>query len=204
MKSARAPQAGFTLIEIMVVLALVAVIASLALPALGGSSKTKRMQSEVNAFVGELRLRQEAFMAEQGRYLSTGASETDMFPAAIDGTPQDISSPPATWTQLEVKMPMSQAACSYVVISGNSAMGSAGPMAVGSFSYVKPSTRSWYYVLARCTDGKTDTYFFASNDDAKPRMIGDVTPPSYEGTATQAIPVPKTDTVRRINSRSNR
>ena len=65
-------QHGFTLIELMVTVAILAVVASIAIPAYNGYITTARM-SEANNALAELKLAEEEYYLENNTYFS-GAS----------------------------------------------------------------------------------------------------------------------------------
>jgi len=168
MTRTRNAQAGFTLIELMVTVALIGALAAIALPTFAGESRKVKGDSEVNAFFAELAVREEQYALENGRYLSTGASESATFPAAASPTLQNLGTLPAAWQTLKVRAPESSARCGYVVIAGLKT-DAAGGIASATFGYTAP-TKNWFYVLAHCDlDGNTavDSYYFASSDDAK-------------------------------------
>ena len=56
----KAAQGGFTLIELMIVVAIVGILAALAIPAFRGYGQRSRM-AESYAFLGEIRQREEAY-----------------------------------------------------------------------------------------------------------------------------------------------
>ncbi|MFW6067477.1 MAG: type IV pilin protein [Myxococcota bacterium] len=62
-------EAGFTLVELMVVVVIVGILAAVAIPAFSGYVMRARA-AEAPAFLGEIRQRQEAYRAEFGRYAS--------------------------------------------------------------------------------------------------------------------------------------
>ncbi len=168
MHRARNRQAGFTLIEMMIAVAVVGILAAIALPSFTGESRKAKGDAEVNAFFAELVVREEQYAVENGRYLSTGTSETDTFPATASASAQTLGTLPATWQTLKVRTPDSAARCGYVVIAGVSG-GTAGTTASTTFAY-SPPARNWFYVLAHCDlDGNTavDSYYFTSSDGAK-------------------------------------
>jgi type IV pilus assembly protein PilE len=168
MKRNRDRQAGFTLIELLVAVAIIGVLAAVAVPMFAGESRKAKGDAEVSAFFAELVVREEQYAVENGRYLSTGTSESNAFPATVSQTAQTLGTLPTTWQTLKVKVPETSARCGYVVIAGVSG-GTAGSMASTTFAYTPPA-KNWFYVLAHCDlDGNSsvDSYYFASNDDAK-------------------------------------
>jgi len=60
-------QAGFTLMELMIVVAIVGILAAIAVPSFSAYVKRARA-SEAPTFLGEIRQRQEAYRAEFGNY----------------------------------------------------------------------------------------------------------------------------------------
>jgi len=174
MTRARSSQAGFTLLELVITCAIIGILAAIAVPVFAGETRRAKGDSEVSAYFAELRVREEQYQNENGLYLSTSSSESSTFPASPSPSPQSISPQPATWTQLKVRMPESQARCGYVVVTGTPTSGTVGAIASGSFHYTRPSTRNWYYVLAHCDlDGNsaTDAYYFSASDDPVVRSI---------------------------------
>jgi prepilin-type N-terminal cleavage/methylation domain-containing protein len=160
----RGAQDGFTLLEMMVVVAIIAVLAKLALPSFAGQSRKSKGDAEVNAFFAELLVREEQYQVENGRYLSTGANESATFPATQQATAIAIGTLPAAWTTLKIRPPMDQVRCSYVVLAGT-AGGSVGAMAT-SFGYASPQ-KNWFYAIAHCNldnSSATDSYYFVSGD----------------------------------------
>jgi prepilin-type N-terminal cleavage/methylation domain-containing protein len=165
-------EGGFTLIELMVVVAIVAVLATIAIPSFFRESSKSKAQGEVAALFAELRVREEAYHLENGLYLSTGTRETDLWPATPSKTARSIYPLRATWTSLMDIPPTHNVYCSYVVRAGI-AGGAAGTTATGSFGFVVPN-QNWFYVLARCNmDGNsaTDGYFFTSSVDTQVRSL---------------------------------
>jgi type IV pilus assembly protein PilA len=161
-------QSGFTLLEIMIVVALIGILAAVALPSFTRESRKAKGDSEVAAYFGELKVREEQYALENGVYLSTGASETAIFPATPSAAGQPLGTLPATWQTLKVRTPETTARCGYVVIAGTK-NSSAGTIATTSFAYTPPA-KNWFYILARCDlDGNNtvDSYYFISNDNSK-------------------------------------
>lgn len=165
MTRTRNPQAGFTLVEMMVVVTLVAILAAIALPSFAGETRKAKGDAEVAAFFGELVVREEQYAVENGRYLSTSAGETTTFPATPSAQAQALGTLPATWQTLKVRTPESTARCGYTVIAGTRT-DAAGSIASTTFGYTAPA-KNWFYVLAHCDlDGNNavDSYYFMSSD----------------------------------------
>jgi prepilin-type N-terminal cleavage/methylation domain-containing protein len=161
-------QAGFTLIELMVAVAVVGILAAIALPSFASQSRKAKGDSEVASFFAELAVREEQYALENGKYLSTGASESATFPATPSAAGQTLGTLPTTWQTLKVRTPESTARCGYVVIAGTKTT-VPGTLASTTFAYTTPA-KNWFYVLAHCDlDGNNtvDSYYFVSNDDSK-------------------------------------
>jgi len=173
MKRTRNQQAGFTLLELMVVVTLISVLAAVALPSFTSESRKSKGDSEVAAFFGELAVREEQYGVENGRYLSTGASETTTFPVTPTAAAQTLGTAPTTWQTLKVRTPESSARCGYVVIAGTKTDVAGAIATAAPFLFTVPA-KNWFYILAHCDlDGNTavDSYYFMSNDDAQIKKL---------------------------------
>jgi prepilin-type N-terminal cleavage/methylation domain-containing protein len=172
MNPTRDQEAGFTLLEIMIVVALIGILAAIALPSFTRETRKAKGDSEVAAFFGELKVREEQYALENGVYLSTGASETATFPATPTAAAQTLGTLPATWQTLKIRTPESTARCGYVVVAGTKTS-SAGSIATTSFGFTPPA-KNWFYILAHCDlDGNNtvNSYYFISNDSSKIQKI---------------------------------
>ena len=59
---------GFTLIELMIVVAVIAILAAVVIPQFMGSSRKVKAESEVNPLFTEISFRQEQWRGENGSY----------------------------------------------------------------------------------------------------------------------------------------
>jgi prepilin-type N-terminal cleavage/methylation domain-containing protein len=162
----RRAQSGFTLMEIMVAVAILGILAAIALPSFASTSRRMLGETEVREFFGELALREEQYRLEYAAYVSTGANESSPFPANPSASAKTLGSLPAVWTALKVRPPSSRARCTYVVIAGTPT-DTPGPMASAQFHFVPPE-RSWFYLLAQCdldANAGTNSYYFMSSED---------------------------------------
>jgi len=172
MKRTRNSQAGFTLNELLISVAVIGGLGAIAVPVFAKDTRNAKGDAEVNAFFAELRVREEQFHFENGVYLSTGLSESDSFPASPSKDAKPLGATPATWTALKISPPESNARCAYVVVTGTATGGIVGPIAQ-SMGFVPPA-RNWFYVLAHCDlDGSSakDSYYLISSDDPKVRKL---------------------------------
>jgi prepilin-type N-terminal cleavage/methylation domain-containing protein len=107
---------GFTLIELMVTVAVIALLAAVAVPAFTGQSHKSQASSEVGALLGEMAVRQDQYKLENGTYLAT-----PLCPAAPSAQPQDVASclaPGTGWAQLKIRLPTEKLRCTYETTLG--------------------------------------------------------------------------------------
>ncbi|MBX7195747.1 MAG: prepilin-type N-terminal cleavage/methylation domain-containing protein [Sandaracinaceae bacterium] len=92
-------RSGFTLIELMIVVAIVGILAALAIPAFRGYVQRSRM-AESFTFLGEIRQREEAYRAEFGEYVTAPwhPSSSPYTNAAAAGWAS--AAVPVSWRQL--------------------------------------------------------------------------------------------------------
>lgn len=159
-------QQGFTLLEIMMVVALIAVLAAIAIPNFVSQTSRTKSDTEVLEIFAELRIRQEQYKFENGAYLATTTDETVLYPASPSKTERDLlGSLPTAWQSLRYRG-RSSAYCSYGVLAGAAGDTASGTKA-SEFGYTAPAT-AWYYILAWCDmDGNSsvDGYYFTDSVD---------------------------------------
>ena len=164
---------GFTLIELMVVVAIVGVLASLAVYMFGGQQRKITAKSEVTAMFAEFKMRQEQYRLENGTYLSSSATndEADPWPSTpgANGGRRTLQPFPANWTALNMAPDASSVYCAYVTVVGDGGDATTvGAIASSDFNFVPPAT-DWYYILAQCDmDQNTavDSYYFQNSNDS--------------------------------------
>jgi prepilin-type N-terminal cleavage/methylation domain-containing protein len=158
---------GFTLVELMMVVAVIAVLAVIVVPMFTSESKKAKGKSEINPMFAELANREDQYKMETGSYLpaaacpsSASSTGTDVISACL-GTGTD-------WTNLRVQPSEKKLKCSYTVTTG---LSTDDPIAVlpswvtslpAATAVSAPSlATSWYFIEAVCPDHK---YFQASWD----------------------------------------
>ncbi len=181
-RMARPSQLGMTLIELMIVVAIIGILASIAVY-MFSRTQAKARASEVPAVFAEFRIRQESFHLENGRYLSTGVDDTDLYPDTGPAVPKDgaiaidLSAPAAAgWAALRFSSEKSALYCSYVTQAG--VPGPTPPATVpgatanifGFDNTTTPAT-NWFYMIGECNlDGDSSldsTYFARSGADGQ-------------------------------------
>src|SRR4051812_15352589 len=114
----RSREAGFTLIEMMVVVALIAILAAIALPSFFKETRKTKGSSEVQPIFNDLRARMDQYHQENGLYPAT-IGEATLWPASPTSTKRSINPLPATWTALKVKITGNdQVYCGYTWVTG--------------------------------------------------------------------------------------
>lgn len=172
----RRGQQGFTLIELMVVVAVVGILASIAVYMFTGQKNKATARSEVSAMFAEIELRQEQYRLENGAYLSTGTADTDTWPtapAAGGGKTSILATEagyPTEWADLRMAPDMSATHCAYVTIAGEGGDDTnIGSVASGDFNFTEPDV-DWFYILARCDmdqNSAVDSFYFKSSGDSE-------------------------------------
>ncbi len=163
-------QSGFTLIEMLVTMAVIAILAVIALPSFFSESRKTKAFSEVQPMFNDLRTRLEQFLQENGKYPPTIGEGTLHPSTAPSITRQALNPLPATWQALKVRISgADEVYCGYTWVTGlaNDAS-NIGPEA-GAFTppFATPVT-DWYYLLAKCDmdgDGTTFSFYFTSSTD---------------------------------------
>jgi type IV pilus assembly protein PilA len=174
----RASESGFTLLEVLVVCALLAILVSVAIPTLFGESRKARGLSEVQPIFNDLRTRMETYIQETALYPPT-IGEGTLHPTTPTSQAQAFFPLPTAWTAAKIRItnapdddndgtPETEVYCGYTWVTGApndvAAVGTEGT----AFGFVPPVDVSWYYLLARCDlDGDTakDSYYFTSSVD---------------------------------------
>jgi prepilin-type N-terminal cleavage/methylation domain-containing protein len=173
----RGRESGFTLLELMVTIAVISILAVIALPSFLGESRKTQALAEVQPLFNDLRVRFEQFMQENGRYPAT-IGEATLHPVGIPGTAQRAINPlPVTWQNLKVRISgPDQIRCGYTWATGladdDANIGPQAAAPLPSFNFTAPSTE-WYYLIAKCDmdgDGVFSWYFTSSANPAILRL----------------------------------
>jgi prepilin-type N-terminal cleavage/methylation domain-containing protein len=161
-------QRGFTLIELMIVVAIVGILAGLAV-FMYQRHTNRAKASEVRVMFAEIRTKQEAYAVENGRYISSGANESDMWPATPAGSSQAVLlrpfPDPSGWLDLRIDPPKDAVYCSYVTIAG--AAGESPGALAQQFGMPADPAHNWYYMIAECdwdNDPAVNSLYFSHSE----------------------------------------
>jgi len=140
-------EAGFTLLELMVTVAVIAILAAIALPSFFGETRKAKASSEVQPMFNDIRIRLEGLLQENGRYpASPAGGEAALQPAGAPSTAKTALGDP--WPILRLRTSGNdRVGCRYAWVTGAPA-DPIGPQAT-RFGFVKPAS-DWYYLLAKC------------------------------------------------------
>lgn len=176
----RRREAGFTLVELLVTLAVISILAAIAIPSFFGETRKARATAEVTPMFNDLRIRMEQYLQERGVYPDT-LGEDGLYPTdSPDATLRPIAPGgvlPATWQALNIRISgPDEVRCGYTWVTSRSGNGTVGPDAsnVGAkakaapFNFVAPAN-DWYYLLAKCRMDPNHTdysWYFTSSLDS--------------------------------------
>jgi prepilin-type N-terminal cleavage/methylation domain-containing protein len=163
-------QAGLTLIELMIVVAIIGILAAVAVYMFTKTTKKVKVESEIPAVFAEIKIRQEQFHTENGTYLSTGVDDDDKWPATPgdpDTGPNDIAPRPQEWDDLKLNLDKAAVYCSYVTIAGAGGDDTNIGTKATDFEFTAAPVTNWYYIIAECdADGRATNSFYFQRSDA--------------------------------------
>lgn len=164
---------GFTLVELMVVIAIVAILGLVVVPTFMGEGRKAKSSTEVTPMLAELANREHQYKQENAVFLPAAAC-----PATPSKTEQDVSGCLASgqpWASLRVQPHAMKLRCSYQIGIGTASTNPATSItaATGTATFPNPTTipatqaESWFFILAKCDadgDGQYAQFFSASWD----------------------------------------
>lgn len=174
---------GFTLIELMIVVAIVAILAIVVVPSFMSSATKSKARTETAAMFSEIATKQGQFYAEQQRFLGQMSSAPN-----FDGTTTCPSAVPAAnyvfktscitngsaWERLRIVPSESALRCQYTMTAGLAGTTFTPPTGFknsqGVLGAAEPAlSSSWFYLHARCNNtGDTGfSEYYQSSIDRK-------------------------------------
>ncbi len=153
---------GFTLIELMITIIIVAVLATVAGTSYVRASRRTRMATEVNTVFASFKSKIESYKLEKGSYTSgvtVPADDNSFWPGADpDSTADDWTSGtrPAYWTDIGLSPGLVTLYCRYAIFMGSAANdatttwpgGATKASVIFGTDYMKQEV--WYYQRAQC------------------------------------------------------
>ena len=154
---------GFTVVELMVAVAIIGVLAKLVIPAFFSEGRKGKARSEVSAMFAELATKEQQYRLDQPSYLSAPACP--LAPSINGQAATSCVTTGGPWQALRVMLPETNLYCSYTITAGAAGTTPAPPAPFN----IPPDVHgmSWFYITATCDMDTTSTnsqYFIASWD----------------------------------------
>jgi len=164
-------QAGFTLIEMMVVIAMIAILAVIALPGYFSESRKSKAFAEVQPMFNDLRIRLEQYMQEHGKYPPTTGEIATNPPGAPGTARRTLDLAQQEWKDLKVRVSGSdQVYCNYTWSTGLANAGTNISAQAALLGFATPTT-DWYYLLAKCDmDGDPSKFSYYLSSSVNPEI----------------------------------
>jgi prepilin-type N-terminal cleavage/methylation domain-containing protein len=163
-------QAGFTLIELMIVVAIIAVLAALVVPSWIREARKGKYDPEIRAMFAEISAKEEAYKSEQGNglYLDGPLCPSAPSSAGINFDTTCVTTGYPNWVTLRISASDSEIRCTYQTFTGcydtgtnvNCPTGVTSTAPTPPFGTAVPTTLvgPWYYTVAECDmDGQGGT-----------------------------------------------
>lgn len=158
-------QRGFTLIEMMMVVAVIAILAIVVIPQFFKESSKTKSTSEVAAFFAELSIKQEQYRSDTGNYMDMVACPGTV--PSSSGVDSSVCGTSAEWVTVNAFPPASKMRCQYEVVAG--IIGEAETGVPAGITFTAPTTLPWYFMVAICDGDNSSTVnatYFASSIDS--------------------------------------
>jgi prepilin-type N-terminal cleavage/methylation domain-containing protein len=163
----RTSERGFTIIELMVVVAIIAILAAIVVPTWMRESRKAKADSEINAMFTEIGIKEEQYKSESsaGQYLAA----TTACPSTPSSDGVDFNTTCVTtgspWADLRILATDSKIRCTYAVTTGAAGATMTAPT---GFTVANQPAGAWYYLVATCDmdgQGGTNAQFFRTSVD---------------------------------------
>jgi prepilin-type N-terminal cleavage/methylation domain-containing protein len=167
---------GFTLIELMMVVAIIAVLAIIVVPQFTKEAHKTKGKTEVSAMFAQLQTKEETWKNEAGSYLpavgTTLTCDSAPRPAGYNFTTTCVTSG-SDWEKLRIAPPEQKMYCAYTIETGSKTTTLTPPLtfknSAGVAATAEPAlASSWYYMMAECDEdgqGGTNATYYASSVD---------------------------------------
>jgi prepilin-type N-terminal cleavage/methylation domain-containing protein len=113
----RTKLAGFTLVEVMITVTIVAILAAIAIPTFSSYIRQSRM-SEATGFLSEIKARQESYRSDFGMYCDVSGTQANWYPTGQPTASARAWAPNAQWNTLGAAPPGRMALFSYSTVAG--------------------------------------------------------------------------------------
>jgi prepilin-type N-terminal cleavage/methylation domain-containing protein len=145
----RNAQRGFSLLELMIIVAIIGILAAIVIPNWASTSRNKKYDPEITAMFAEIGVREEQYKSElgNGAYLPAATCPASPTPAGIDFNALCVGVSGA-WYDLRVNPTDSSIRCTYAVTTGLNGTLPAAPAPCTAAAATL--TGSWYYIIATC------------------------------------------------------
>lgn len=160
-KNRRVGDSGFTLIEMLIVVAMVAILAGVAVVAYQRHLRSGRIV-QGREFIAAIQAREETYYQQHGTYVTTNG--TDFYPGLVTNEEPSVkpwTTPPAGWISLGARPPEHGTTFAYLVVAStgpNHALDATAtalqiPQVAGGMT-----PQPWYYVIAHADLDGNATY----------------------------------------------
>jgi prepilin-type N-terminal cleavage/methylation domain-containing protein len=159
-------EGGFTLIEMMVVVGLIAILAAVVIPQWMRQTRKTKGDSEINAMFVEIATKEEQYKIDNSAYLATTSCPASPTTVGVNFQTSCVTTGSA-WATLRVNPSESVLRCTYGVTAGVAGATLTPP---AGFTVANQPAGAWYYILAICDldgQGGTNTQYFQTSLDTK-------------------------------------
>ena len=167
---------GFTLIELMIVVAVIAVLAVVVVPTFLKSANKTKGKTEVTAMFAEIATKEEAYKSESSSnvYLAAAKCHTSGAQKTAYNFQTTCVTTGSAWETLRIQAPESSMYCAYQIFAGTKTDTLTPPTGFknsrGSAATAEPSLSSgWWYIIADCDEdshGGTNAKYYMSSLDS--------------------------------------